>query len=323
MSPEEQARFKSYHDWTEQYPYYDMYRGYPEGNKKLNQDSFVQTNASVNWMDFDKNQLTWEETQGDKVKDMSEWHDVDFTFTKDHPDWGMDDNVKHYFSVAQQKKQFLGMKFDGDTAEYEAKYRALKANDTKKAELKKAYDWPKNAEEQQRANAEEFGTLEPKKKWAMKNKTEDGETKKEDDDKEKKNTTTTKEDSKKEKVDEEPKKKEDKKEEKPEKEAKESKKDEKPEKEEPAKEDKKKSEEKPEDDKKAKKEKKSEEKEDDKKEDKKEEKKKTQEKPEEKEKDDKEEKEAPKAKKEKAEPKEEEKPKAEKKVENKEEKAEE
>lgn len=135
MTPEEQARFKSYHDWTEQYPYYDMYRGYPEGNKKLVQDSFVQTNASVNWLDFDKNQLTWEETQGNKIKDQSEWHDVDFTFTKDHPDWGMDDNVKHYFSVAQQKKQFLGMKFDGDTVEYEAKYRALKANETKKAEL--------------------------------------------------------------------------------------------------------------------------------------------------------------------------------------------
>lgn len=96
MTPEEQARFKSYHDFTEQYPYYDMYRGYPEGNHPV-YDSFVQTNASEKWLDFETNQLTWEESQGDKIKDLSEWHDVDFTFTKTHPDWGMDDNVKHYF----------------------------------------------------------------------------------------------------------------------------------------------------------------------------------------------------------------------------------
>ena len=76
---------------------------------------------------------------------MSEWNDADFTFTKEHPDWGMDDNVKHYFEMAQQRKQFLGIKFDGDTVEYEAKYRAIKANATKKAEMNAAYNWPKNA----------------------------------------------------------------------------------------------------------------------------------------------------------------------------------
>ena len=53
MTPEQQARFKSYHDFTEQYPYYDMFRGYPEGNKKPVYDSFVQTNASEKWLDFD------------------------------------------------------------------------------------------------------------------------------------------------------------------------------------------------------------------------------------------------------------------------------
>ena len=38
--------------------------------------------------------LTWEELKGDKIKDESEWHDVDFTWTKTHPDWGLDENAK-------------------------------------------------------------------------------------------------------------------------------------------------------------------------------------------------------------------------------------
>ena len=35
-----------------------------------------------------------------KVKDYSEWYDVDFTWTRDHPDWGADDLVKKYFQDA-------------------------------------------------------------------------------------------------------------------------------------------------------------------------------------------------------------------------------
>ena len=52
----------------------------------------------MEFLDDKTNQLTWEEhLSDDKVKDESEWHDVDFEFTKTHPDWGMDDNVKQYF----------------------------------------------------------------------------------------------------------------------------------------------------------------------------------------------------------------------------------
>ena len=43
----------------------------------------------------DENTLSWEELQDDsKVKDESEWFDVDFQFQKEHPDWGADSIVK-------------------------------------------------------------------------------------------------------------------------------------------------------------------------------------------------------------------------------------
>lgn len=79
MSREEQAAMKAKFE-----------AGPPEINE-------VQTG----FIDMKENQLSWEEHIDDKlVKDESEWHDVDFEFTKTHPDWGMDDNVKAYFAEA-------------------------------------------------------------------------------------------------------------------------------------------------------------------------------------------------------------------------------
>lgn len=47
------------------------------------------------------NQLSWAEFKDDKnYPDESEGNDVDFEFTKTHPDWGMDENVKEYFRKA-------------------------------------------------------------------------------------------------------------------------------------------------------------------------------------------------------------------------------
>lgn len=72
------------------------------------------------------NQLTWEEHQNDKlVKDESEWHDVDFEFTKTHPDWGMDDNVKAYFAEAQARRSVPKMRFDDDTDKWVNRYKLV------------------------------------------------------------------------------------------------------------------------------------------------------------------------------------------------------
>ena len=72
------------------------------------------------------NQLTWEEHQNDKlVKDESEWHDVDFEFTKTHPDWGMDDNVKSYYAEAQNRRVIPKMKFEDDTDKFTNQYKLI------------------------------------------------------------------------------------------------------------------------------------------------------------------------------------------------------
>ena len=57
------------------------------------------------------------------VKDESEWHDVDFEWTKTHPDWGMDDNVKHYFFEAQKIKQHGPMYMPFDTDQFVEHYK--------------------------------------------------------------------------------------------------------------------------------------------------------------------------------------------------------
>lgn len=81
------------------------------------------------------NQLTWKEHEDDKlVPDESEWHDVDFEFTKTHPDWGMDDNVKAYFQKAQERKAVPKMRFPDDTDKYTDRYRLIKSSARKSVE---------------------------------------------------------------------------------------------------------------------------------------------------------------------------------------------
>ena len=63
--------------------------------------------------------LTWEELKGDKIKDESEWHDVDFTWTKTHPDWGLDENARQYFRDAAKRPKYKEFKLDDDTSKYE------------------------------------------------------------------------------------------------------------------------------------------------------------------------------------------------------------
>ena len=79
----------------------------------------------------DKNELSWEELQDDKkVKDESEWFDADFQFTKEHPDWGADDNVKAYFAEAQKRKRLV-FKSDDQADKFAKRYHAIKVNATK------------------------------------------------------------------------------------------------------------------------------------------------------------------------------------------------
>ena len=82
--------------------------------------------VQLGFIDMQANQLTWDEHQNDKlVKDESEWHDVDFEFTKTHPDWGMDDNVKSYFAEAQNRRVIPKMKFDDDTDKFTNQYTLI------------------------------------------------------------------------------------------------------------------------------------------------------------------------------------------------------
>ena len=61
--------------------------------------------VQLDFIDPGTNQLTYDEyLKDDKYKDFAEWHDVDFTFTANHPDWGADSIVKQYFKEASLKK---------------------------------------------------------------------------------------------------------------------------------------------------------------------------------------------------------------------------
>ena len=78
----------------------------------------------IQFLDEKSNQLSWEEHLDDKkVKDESEWHDVDFKFTATHPDWGMDDNVKEYFANAQKHRIYKNVYFPDDTDDAVAAYK--------------------------------------------------------------------------------------------------------------------------------------------------------------------------------------------------------
>lgn len=132
-----------------QYPNYDKTRGV--SGRKPNEDSFVQ------WMDTE-NELSWDEFKDDKkVKDESEWHDVDFAWTQQHPDWGMDDKVKDYFKKASSKKIMKPVEFLGDSKRFEEKYHLAKVNETKKAEADDRYDYHPAVEVQREREALKSG----------------------------------------------------------------------------------------------------------------------------------------------------------------------
>lgn len=49
----------------------------------------------------DSEELTWKEFKDEKnFPTQGEDNDVDFEFTKTHPDWGMDEKAKEYFRKA-------------------------------------------------------------------------------------------------------------------------------------------------------------------------------------------------------------------------------
>ena len=86
-------------------------------------------------------QLTWEEHNDDsKFKDLSEWRDVDFTFTAQHPDWAEDSVVKKYFSDALSRDPTPRLRFENDEEPYATRYRAIKNNERKKEEQQHQYD---------------------------------------------------------------------------------------------------------------------------------------------------------------------------------------
>jgi hypothetical protein len=84
---------------------------------------------------METNQLSWQEHEDDQlVPDESEWRDVDFEFTKTHPDWAADENVKSYFQEAQDRKSVPKMRFPDDTDKYSNRYRLIKSGARKNYE---------------------------------------------------------------------------------------------------------------------------------------------------------------------------------------------
>ena len=69
------------------------------------------------------------------MEDSSEWRDVDFTFTRDHPDWAADTIVKQYFKDAQARKAVPVFRMEDSTVDDEERYSAIINNETKKKQL--------------------------------------------------------------------------------------------------------------------------------------------------------------------------------------------
>ena len=88
----------------------------------------------IQFISPEKTQLGWKEYKSPDIIDGMEWGDEDINFTKTHPDWGADDNVKNYFADAQNRPKRKEYKFPDDDSIYEDRYRAINVNSMKEKE---------------------------------------------------------------------------------------------------------------------------------------------------------------------------------------------
>ena len=73
--------------------------------------NLISNSKQIKFIDPNQNQLRWLDYKNPDVVDGMEWGDEDINFTRTHPDWGADENVKQYFRDAENRPKRKEYKF--------------------------------------------------------------------------------------------------------------------------------------------------------------------------------------------------------------------